>query len=153
MPVPVAQPDLFDWKPPEPVARFDAHAVRAADLKAVISRAVAATLRDTELPRDVIARRMSVYLGERISRYALDAYASQGRTDRPISVPRFCALIHVTGDRRLLQVVADLFGWVAVESSCLTMIELAAITRQRQLLARQARVLSAKASREVRRAC
>lgn len=146
------QLDLLGWQPPQPVTRFDARTVRASGVAAMVSRAVATALRECEAPREVIAQRMGAYLGEHVSRHVLDAYASQARADHRISLPRFVALVHATGDRRLLQACAELFGWAVIESRYLPMIELAAVQQQRQALARQARILSMQAAREGRRA-
>lgn len=141
-----AQPDLLDWQPPQPVARFPEAQVRAVSLAARISRAVAASLHDAEADRETIAARMSAFLGERISPAMLDAYASQAREDHRISVPRFMALIHATGDRRLLELLAEPMGWAVIERRHLPMIEVAAIRehedelrRRRDYLTRQAR--------------
>ena len=86
--------DLLAWSPPEPVARFEDARVRAATLAGRVSHAVAAALKDAALHglgRDEVARRMSEFLGTRISRTVLDSYASEAREDRMISVPRFMA--------------------------------------------------------------
>ena len=146
------QLDLLGWEPPKPVARYEAQAVRASTIPAMTARAVAAALRGTEVPREVIAQRMGAYLGQPISRHMLDAYASQARGDHPISIARFIALVHATGDRRLLQIFADLFEWAVIERQYLPMIELAAVQQQRQALARQARILSLQAARRQRSA-
>ena len=150
---PVAgQLDLLDWRPPQPVARFDERAVRAHGVAAGMSRAIAASLRECEAPREVVARRMSEFLGQPVSRHMLDAYASQAREEHVISLTRFVALLHATGDRRLLQAVADLLGWAVIETRYLPLIELAAVQQQRQALAKQARVLSLAAARGKTRA-
>jgi hypothetical protein len=146
-PVP-GQLDLLDWTPPQPVARFDERSIRARGVSASMSRAVAASLRECDAPRDVVARRMSEFLGQTVSRHMLDAYASQARDEHVISLPRFIALLHATGDRRLLQAVADLFGWAVIEARYLPMIEMAAVQQQRQALAHKARVLSLAVARE-----
>jgi hypothetical protein len=133
----LAQPDLLDWQPPEPVVAYEPAHVRAANVAASIARAVSATLRDCRLPRDEVAQRMSDYLGERVSKHMLDAYASEARQDHPIPVTRLVALMHATGDRRLLQLLADPLGWAVIERRHLPMIELAAVQEQRDELARR----------------
>lgn len=141
-----AQPDLLEWEPPQPVARFPEEQVRAASLAGRISRAVAAALADSDDCRETIAARMSAFLGERVSPAMLDAYASQAREDHRISVPRFVALLHATRDRRLLELLAEPMGWAVIERRHLPMIEVAAIReredelrRHREHLMRQAR--------------
>lgn len=141
MPRHPAQPDLLDWQPPETVVAFEPSHVRAASLAASIARAVAATLRDCRLPRDDVAASMSAYLGERVSKHMLDAYASEARQDHPIPVTRLIALTHATGDRRLLQLLADPLGWAVIERRYLPMIELAAVQDQRDELAKRADAL------------
>ena len=49
-------------------------------------------------PRDrwVIAAEMSVLLGEEVSRFTLDAYASPAREDHKVQMSRFWALVQVT---------------------------------------------------------
>lgn len=141
-----AQPDLLEWQPPETVVAFEPAHVRAATVAASIARAVAATLRDCSLPRDDVAQRMSAYLGERVSKAMLDAYASEARREHAIPVTRLIALMHATGDRRLLQLLAEPLGWAVIERKHLPMIEVAAIRekedelrRTREQLMREAR--------------
>jgi len=147
MPRHTGQPDLLDWQPPQPVARFPEEQVRAATFAARLSRAVAAALHDAEDCRETIAARMSAFLGERVSPAMLDAYASQAREDHKISVPRFLALLHATRDRRLLELLAEPMGWAVIERRHLPLIEVAAIReredelrRHREHLMRQARM-------------
>ena len=117
-----------------------------ATVAASIARAVAATLRDSPLKRDDIATRMSGYLGERVSKHMLDAYASEARQEHAIPVTRLIALMHATGDRRLLQMRAEPMGWAVIERRHLPLSEVAAIReredelrRHREFLTRQAR--------------
>jgi len=71
----------------------------------------------------------------------LDAYASQGREDHSISLVRFIALIHATRDRRLLEMVAEQFGWSVIERKHLKMIELAQVEERLDELRRHADAL------------
>lgn len=132
-----AQPDLLEWEPPQPVARFPEGLVRAATLAGRVSRAVAAALTDAEECRETIAARMSAFLGERVSPAMLDAYASQARDDHRISVPRFVALLHATRDRRLLELLAEPMGWAVIERRHLPLIEVAAIREHEDELRRR----------------
>jgi len=122
-----SQMSLLDWTPPATTVRFDDHLVRAATIRAQVCRATAAALNDCKRPREEIAQRMSDFLGERVSKAMLDAYASQAREDHALSLPRFVALLHVTQDRRLLELIAEMFGWSVVERRHLPLIELAAL--------------------------
>lgn len=137
---------LNDWTPPEATVAFDESRVRAADLKARISLAVAAAMKDCPHDRKRIAKEMSLYLGEDVSMNMLNAYASQARDAHRIPLERFVALIHVTRDRRLLELVAEMFRWTVIDVRHLPLIELAALReRQREIgaaadaLARHAR--------------
>ncbi|SDH90246.1 DNA transposition protein [Roseospirillum parvum] len=107
---------LLDWEPPPVVHRFDSEQVRAASLRAQVSKAVALALRDCPRSREDIAEAMSLYLGEAVGAGTLDAYASESREDRVINVVRLAALIHATGDMRLLQMLAEPFGHMVVEA-------------------------------------
>src|SRR5258708_6640647 len=98
---------LNDWTPPEATVSFDDNRVRAANIHAQISRMVAAALTDAKASREMIAAQMSSFLGERVTKNMLDAYASQARGEHAIPMHRFIALIHATGDRRLLQALAE----------------------------------------------
>lgn len=141
------QPDLLDWQPPEPVTRYDDRAIRATSLAGRMCRAVAETLRSCEMPRPEVARRMGDYLGQMVSRPMLDAYASEARERHQISVVRLIALLHVTRDRRLLNSIAEMFGWAVIDAADVPLIKVAAIRahegmlrRRRQELETQSRV-------------
>ena len=71
----------------------------------------------------------------------LDAYASEARREHAIPVTRLIALMHATGDRRLLQLIAEPLGWAVIERRYLPMIELAAVQDQRDELAKRADAL------------
>ena len=132
-----AQPDLLDWQPPEPVVAFAPEQVRAASVAASIARAVAATLRDAGVSRDEVAQRMSSYLGERVSCSMLNAYASEARREHAIPVTRLIALMHATGDRRLLQLIAEPLGWSVIERRHLPAIQKEAIREKREEMRRE----------------
>jgi hypothetical protein len=107
--------DLLDWEPPVIVRRFDDDRVRTATLRSRIARAVSETLRDCEHSREVVATAMSDWLGEEVSKNMLDAYASEAREDHTIPYLRLLALTEVTRDPRLLQIGAEMFGYIVVE--------------------------------------
>ena len=146
-----AQLTLLDWAPPAPVRRFAEERVRAQTFCERMARAISATLRDADgdgHPREEIARRMSAYLGERVSLNVLNAYASQARVQAIINLPRFVALLHATGDQRLLELLAEPFGWAVVERRYLPLIELAAVQERQNDLERQKKVLRRRARAE-----
>jgi hypothetical protein len=117
--------DIFlDWTPPEVVTRYDETRVRTASLRARISRAVSETLKDCEKDREEIAQAMSAWLGEDVPKSMLDAYASEARSDtHTIPYLRLLALVHATGDLRLLQLGAEMFGFVVAHSRYLEWIK------------------------------
>ncbi|MFN4017127.1 MAG: DNA transposition protein [Reyranella sp.] len=107
--------DLLSWRAPEPVVKFEAAQVRAASLDQRLCKAMALALKDCRMDRGIVAERMSEFLGEKVSLSMLNAYVSPGRPTHVISVVRFAALVHVTQDRRLLELLAELFGWSVVD--------------------------------------
>lgn len=117
-----SQPLLLDWHPAEP---YPEDAVRAATLAQRISRGVAQTLRDNSQDRRRIAERMGAYLGEAVSVTMLDAYASQARGGHNISAVRLAALVHVTGDERLLGMPAEPLGLAVIPARMLPLLDLA----------------------------
>lgn len=119
------QLDLLGWEPSQPVTAYEPHTVRAASLAASISKAVSQSLKQCGRSREQVAERMSAYLSEQVSKPMLDAYASEARGEHIINVVRFVALIEATGDRRLLNLIAELFGWAVIEQRYLPAIELA----------------------------
>lgn len=114
---------LEDWTPPAIVTRYGEERVRAATLRARIARAVAETLRDCDTGRDDIAAAMSDWLGEDVGRNMLNNYASKAQSDHTIPYLRLLALTHVTGDVRLLQIGAAMFGHVIADEKYLDWIK------------------------------
>lgn len=129
--------DLLSWQPPEPVQRFAPDQVRAATLDQRLCKAMALALKECDLVRDVVAERMSEFLGERVSLAMLNAYVSPARDTHKISVVRFVALVHVTRDRRLLELLADLFGWAVVDERYTDAIREVELAEKREEIERQ----------------
>lgn len=132
--------DLLSWRPPEPVVKFAADQVRAASLDQRLCKAMKLALKEFGPDRATVAELMSEFLGEKISLAMLNAYVSAGRPTHVISVVRFAALVHVTKDRRLLELLAEMFGWSVVDeryADAIAEVELAEkkeeIERQLQL--------------------
>lgn len=146
--MPDRQPDLLSWEPPQAAMAFAERDVRGATLAARLSRAVSIALRDAGGNRRDIAARMSRFLGETVSVPMLDAYASAAREAHRISVPRLLALIHATGDRRLLEFLAEPMGWAVIERRYLPLIEVAAIREQEDELRRRRDTLTRRARAE-----
>lgn len=129
--------DLFtDWQPPEVVQRFDDTRVRAASLRQKIALGVAETLKGSDRDRDSIATAMAEWLGEEVSKNLLDAYASQAREEHVISLLRLIALIHATGDLRILQMIAEMFGHSVVEDRFLPWIDVGQLAERKDELDR-----------------
>jgi hypothetical protein len=143
------QLDLLDWEPEEVVRAYDEGRVRAASLHGRIARAVGETLRECGRPRAEIAERMSAYLGVAVSENMLSAYASEARENHGISFARLIALVHATGDVRLLQLAAGLFGCSIIEDRFLPWVEVGQISDTVGEL--EKRLESAK--RQARRGC
>ena len=135
------QLSLLDWAPAPAVVRFEEGAVRAQSLAGRICRAIGTSLRDCAVPRDQVAARMSSFLGAPIGVNALNAYASESRLDRMISLPWFVALLWATRDRRLLELVAEPFGWAVIDRKYLPLIEITQVRAKRRELARHQRAL------------
>lgn len=115
--------NLFDWEPPVVARAFDAVRVRAVSLYSAISKAVSLAMKECGKPRKRIAHEISEYLGRDCPESMLNAYASEGREDHSISLVRFIALIHVTRDMRLLNMIAKMFGWAVIDERYLAAVE------------------------------
>ena len=126
--------DLLSWQPTTPVDRFDPQDVRGATLDAQLCKAMKVALTEAEGSREEIAAEMSRYLGQRVSPHMLNAYVSPARDDHIINVVRFIALIHATKDRRLLELIAELFGCVVVDAKYLDVIQEAELAEKREEL-------------------
>jgi hypothetical protein len=141
------QMSLLDWLPPEPVVQFDERLIRANSFSGRLARAISISLETCDVPRAAVAARMSAMLERSLSVNMLNAYTSVAREGHQISVPRFDALVHATGDRRLLEFLAAPQGWAVIERRYLPMIELAAVSEQKKDLAQRERMLRRQAVR------
>lgn len=128
---------LTDWQPSQTVAAFAPETVRGASLAVSLSKAVSHALKASGRSRQDAARLMSDYLDEPVSEAMLNAYASEARSEHIINVVRFVALLHVTRDRRLLELIAEMFGWAVVERRFLPAIEMAEAMEARARLDRE----------------
>lgn len=132
------QMSLLDWRPSNPVIAYVAERVRAATLARTISKAVSETLKGCGRPRADIAAAMTDYLdGEAVSEAILNAYASESRGDLIIPLVRLDALLAVTKDRRLLELLAARHGWAVIERKHLPAIELTELMEHHAETARE----------------
>lgn len=130
--------DLFDAARPERAeVGFDQAEVRAATLAGRLCKAMALALKDCGKSRDEVAAEMSEYLGEEVSKAMLDAYVSPARDKHTISVTRYAALIHSTGDMRLLGLLPALFGHAVIDRHYLPWVEMARLEEERHVLDRR----------------
>jgi len=132
--------DLLSWLPPEPVQSFDTETVRAASLHGALCRALKEALKSCDKTREQIAEEMSEYLGEDVSKNMLDAYASEARDEHIINVIRFIALISATRDQRLLNWIAEMFGWAVIDQRYLPAINVALLADKKEEIERQLQV-------------
>lgn len=128
---------LTDWQPSEPVVAFAPETVRGASIAVSISKAVSQALGDCGKSRAEIAEAMGAYLDEQVSEHMLNAYASEAKSEHIINLVRFVALLDVTGDRRLLELIAGMFGWAVIERKYLPAIEMAEAMEVRAELDRE----------------
>lgn len=129
--------NLLAWQAPQPVKAFEAETIRAASLGAQISKAVSRALKECGKTRDRVASDMGSYLGKTVSQDMLNKYASEAAEEHIINVVGFIALIHATRDQRLLQTIAEHFGWAVVEKKYVEAIELASLLEQREAVNRE----------------
>jgi hypothetical protein len=136
--------DLFaDYQPPETVKSFEPARVRAVSLKDEIALGVKATLDDSEMPRDAIAAAMAEWLEESASKATLDKYASQSANDAIIPTVKLVALCHVTGDHRVLQLLADKLGLMVVDKKFEPLIQLGLAAERKDHVDQVAKKVSA----------
>lgn len=127
------QLSLLDWVPASPVIAYVAERVRAATLARSVSKAVSETLKSCGRSRAEVARAMSDYLdGDTVTENVLNAYASESRADLIISITRLDALIAVTKDRRLLELLAARHGWAVIDRRHLPAIKMAELLEHRE---------------------
>ncbi len=131
------QMDLLDWQPESPVVAFEPERIRAASIAKTFSKAISEALKSHGGSRADVARKMSDYLDEQISENILNAYASEARDEHIINVVRLVALIHVTRDRRLVELIASMFGWAVIDRRHLPAIEMAELLEKSREIDRE----------------
>lgn len=135
--------DLLAWEPPKTTRAYPPEKIRASSLRALISKATSAALKECGRPREQTAEIVSEWLGEPVTEHMLNTFASEGREDHVPSLIRFLGIAHATGDaQRLLQALADHFELAVIPARYVAAIEEAIITdkieelTQRQKLSR-----------------
>lgn len=130
---------LFDWRPPEaPAVRYQApEEVRAASLAASFVRAMQLAEEASGKSREEIAKSMSDYLQQPVSKAVIDQYMSEAREDYVINVVRFLAFMDATRDFRLLSLLAAPFGLAIIDEKYLAAVEEAMCAEQIEALDRR----------------
>lgn len=116
----------FTFEPPLP-ARGDAD---LAGLDRVMAAAVARILKEDDRSRDEVAGKMTALLAESVTRWMLDAYASEARDTHNISAGRFFALIAATDRFDVLDAVLRRIGAAVIVGEEIITAELGHIDRQ-----------------------
>lgn len=117
----------FTFDPPACPVGADA---ALAGFDRFIARSVARALKEDVRQRSAIAIAMSELLDEEISKFMLDAYASEARDNHNISADRFLALIAVTQRFDLLDVALRRIGAALLVGEEIITAELGNIDRQ-----------------------
>lgn len=81
-----------------------------AGISKQIASGCARALKEDRRSRDEIAGNVSALLSETVSRFMLDAYASEARDEHNISAARFFALIAATDRYDILDVIVSRIG-------------------------------------------
>lgn len=96
----------FTFDAPQPARREG----DLAGLPRLVAGIVGQVLKEDARSRDEIAGAMTALIGEEISRFALDAWASEAREQHNVSAARLLALIAVTSRYDLLDVLLRRIG-------------------------------------------
>lgn len=135
--------DLFkDFVPGPVVPRFAEEEVKSWTRARRLKRAIAKALGETETDRETIARAMTEWSGEAISKAMLDNYASQGK-EHQISALRLVALVAVTGDPRALNAVLGEAGLIAIDQKYEPLLRREAAREARERLEQEERAADA----------
>ncbi|WP_374467429.1 DNA transposition protein [Ferrovibrio sp.] len=128
--------DLFEHaRGQEAIQRFDESITAAATLAGRICKALKEALDQKD--RHEIAELMSDFLGQKVGKPILDKYVSQGSPDHEITVSRFIALVHATNDMRLLNLLAEPFGYIVVPRECEGWIKAGQLVEQEEKIKAQ----------------
>ncbi|EFO30967.1 conserved hypothetical protein [Roseibium sp. TrichSKD4] len=137
--------DMFsDWTPPRVSVGYETGAIPGNRVGSRISRALGLALKDCGKGRAEIAHLMSERLDQKVTLAMLDAYAAEGKTGNNITVERFHALIHATGQLRLLGFLAEDFDMKVIPARFESVIELALLEDHEVELETRKKLLRAK---------
>ncbi|MFG1409478.1 hypothetical protein V5G24_00060 [Xanthobacter sp. VTT E-85241] len=135
--------DLFhDWEPPQVTVAPREEDMRGP-LDLVIARLIKRALADCKQSREVIAQKMSDYLGRPISKDMLDAWASPAKSNR-MPLDAFAALVDATGDMSLLGWLPAEHGFVVVPARYADLIELHLLEERETEIARRKAMVAAR---------
>jgi hypothetical protein len=96
----------FSFTPP-PVARLEGD---LAGLDRMVASACARAMKEDPRSREEIAGAMAALTGEDVSRFMLDAYASEARAEHRVPADRWLALLAVTRRFDILDAVISRIG-------------------------------------------
>lgn len=140
--------NLLDYEPPRISEGFDPGQVKAATLESSLALAISTALKEKNIDRAEVARRMTNYLGGdagSVTVAALNSWTSQAKSEHVINAARLVALCAVLGDIRPLALLADQLGYAVVEPRYVHLV-------RGQMLRDKAKELSALADAEMRAA-
>lgn len=124
--------DLLAWRLEDPVVSYaGAPQAQAASLHGRFCQTMALTVESCGKSRADIAAEMAEYLGEDFSKATLDAYLAESKTSHVIQLHRFAALIHATGDMRLLSLLPEMFGHVVISEKHAGLLAIALLKEKR----------------------
>jgi len=126
--------DLLSWEATPIVEAFAPERVRTSSLRSKIARAVSEAMKDSDLSRAMIAIDMTDWLGEEVTENMVNAYASEARDRDTIPYLRLLALVHVTGDVRLLQMGAELMGHSVIENKYLNWVDVGRLADHKETI-------------------
>ncbi len=84
------------------------------NIQAKWAHAIGQALNNCPMSREEVARQMGDYLGKEVGVNILNAYASTARDTHVINIERLDALVYVTKDKGLVNLLAELVACMAV---------------------------------------
>ncbi len=128
---------LLDWQPPKIAARFDPAEMSLSTFPGRLCHALRLALAECGKDRKTVAAEMTEFLGETVTKHMVDSWVSEAKDGNTINVIRFHALIQVTGDPRLLSVIADDSDHLVVPAKYQAAVEEAMVSDQIEELTKQ----------------
>ena len=127
----------FTFAPPKP-ARTEGD---LAGLTKQIASGCARALKEDHRSREEIAGRMSALLGETVSRWMLDAYASEARGEHNVSAERWLAILAATARFDILDATLKRVGARALVGDEVNAARLGSLLAQRAELDNEIRAI------------